>query len=110
MTGTFARWKPFALALAVAVFGMGGPASALDLSVQGARSSAQGIVVPGASQLELDTYRSIQSRENFQFQQRINREMDRGMNMQPAPQPQVPVVQPSCQRDVNGSHQTRGCR
>lgn len=86
------------------------PAAALDLAVPGSRPSAQGIQVPGATQLELDTYRSIQERQNFQFRQQINRENDRYMNMQPAPQPRVPVVQPSCQRDIDGSNQARRCR
>lgn len=98
-----------ALWLAAAIMAAA-PALALDLAIPGSQPSAQGIQVPGPTMLDLQTQTAIQERQNFQLRQQINRENDRYMNLQPMPRPDMPTVQPTCQRDVNGNRQTRGCR
>ena len=70
------------------------------------------ILVPGttASEAELQIMRNIQRRQDFQLEQRINREIDRLTVQQPSPRLDVPVVKPTCQEDVNGQKMLRSCR
>lgn len=75
----------------------------------GAQTGTQApIVVPNTA--DLNTFQSIQRAEQFQADQRRNRNDDRMMNTQPVPRQQVPVMRPSCQYGFNGSPSTRsGC-
>ncbi|KAB2955205.1 MAG: hypothetical protein F9K19_13015 [Rhizobiaceae bacterium] len=71
------------------------------------------ILVPGTatpSAAELQIMRSIQSRQDFQLEQRINREIDRLTVQTPSPKLEVPVVKPTCREDVNGQKMLRACR
>lgn len=69
-------------------------------------------IIPGptVSPGELHIQRSIQSRQNFQLEQRINREIDRLTVQQPLPQPKVERSKPSCVQDTNGRRDLRDCR
>ncbi len=87
---------PLAAALLAAA-----PAFAVDILVPGTAT-------PSAAELQI--MRSIQSRETFQLEQRINREIDRLTVQQPSPRLDVPVVRPTCQQDVNGQKMLRSCR
>ncbi|MBE0695096.1 MAG: hypothetical protein IH590_18620 [Aquamicrobium sp.] len=70
------------------------------------------ILIPGAmpSAAELQIMRNIQSRETFQLEQRINREIDRLTVQTPSPKLDIPVVKPTCREDVNGQKMLRVCR
>lgn len=63
---------------------------------------------PGAAELQI--LNSIRSRDAFQQEQRIHREIDRVIVQQPAPQPNVPRVKPTCQEDTKGQKLLRSCR
>lgn len=76
------------------------PASALDIQVPGASPSAA----------EMQIMRNIQSRDAFQLEQRINREIDRLTVQTPQPRLDVPVVRPTCREDVSGQKALRSCR
>lgn len=70
------------------------------------------ILIPGAtpSAAELQIMRNIQSRETFQLEQRINREIDRLTVQTPSPKLEIPVVKRPCREDVNGQKMLRACR
>lgn len=70
------------------------------------------LLVPGAtpSAAETQIMRSIQSREVFQLEQRVNREIDRLAVRQPSPKLDVPVVRRTCQEDIDGQKMLRTCR
>jgi hypothetical protein len=71
------------------------------------------VLVPGTmnpSAAEMQILNSIRSREAFQLEQRIDREIDRLTVRQPSPRLDVPVVRPTCQEDVNGRKMLRSCR
>jgi hypothetical protein len=77
------------------------PANAVDILVPGTTT-------PSAAELQI--MRNIQSRDTFQLEQRINREIDRLTVQTPSPRLDVPVVKPTCREDINGQKMLRSCR
>lgn len=96
----FPRARLAAVQLAAAMLAAT-PALAVDIPIPGAST-------PSAAELQI--LRSIQSRQEFQLEQRINREIDRLSIQQPSPRLDVPVVKPTCREDVNGQKMLRACR
>ncbi len=89
-----------ALALVAGVLAAA-PAFAVDILVPGTTT-------PSAAELQI--MRNIQSRQDFQLEQRINREIDRLTVQTPSPRLDVPVVKPTCREDINGQKMLRSCR
>jgi hypothetical protein len=87
---------------ALAVVAVAPPAVALDILVPGAASP------PSAAELQI--LNNIRSRETFQLEQRINREIDRLTIQQPTQRLDVPRAKPTCKQDINGQKMLRACR
>jgi len=100
MDSRYLTVRAAALAIAVGVLAAT-PALAVDILVPGTTTP---------SEAELQIMRNIQRRQDFQLEQRINREIDRLTVQQPSPRLDVPVVKPTCQEDVNGQKMLRSCR
>jgi hypothetical protein len=95
---TFAQLSAFAVVCGTLC---AAPASAVDILVPGT-------MTPSAAEVEI--LKSIRSREAFQLEQRIGREIDRLTVRQPSPRLDVPVVRPTCREDVYGQKMLRSCR
>lgn len=89
------------LAAVAAAVSVATPVFSIDIHVPGSAT-------PSAAELQI--MRSIQSRQDFQLEQRINREIDRLTVQTPSPKLEVPVVKPTCREDVNGQKMLRACR
>jgi hypothetical protein len=63
-------------------------------------------------QADIDILNSIQNRERFQLEQRLQRELDRNMLGQREPRPEVREFIPSCREPTTGggNRPSRGCR
>lgn len=95
---------PFTRLAAFAVFSVtlvATPALAVDILVPGTMN-------PTAAEVQI--LNSIRSRETFQLEQRIDREIDRLATQQFKPRLDVPVVKPTCREDINGQKMLRSCR
>jgi len=100
MTKSFPTARLAALAFAAAVLGAA-PAFALDILVPGTMTP---------SPAETQIMRNIESRDAFQLEQRINREIDRLTVRTPQSPLDVPVFKPTCREDVSGQKALRSCR
>ena len=89
------------LIIAVATAAAPGAATAHDVVVP----------VPAAPSIEeLQIQRDIRQREEFQLEQRLNREVDR-LNQRRSPiELDVPKMVPSCPQDRYGKRSTGNCR